>query len=52
MNITDYLVDYLKNQGPIAIPQLGVLTTQDHEAFYDAATATFFPAQRIVNIEL
>ena len=51
MNITDYLVDYLKNQGPVAIPQLGVLTTQEHEAFYDAEAATFYPARRIVTIE-
>ena len=51
MNITDYLVEYLKKQGPVAIPQLGVLTTQDHEAYYDSTTATFYPAQRIVSIE-
>ena len=51
MNITDYLVEYLKSGKAVSIPNAGVLTTKDVEAHFDKATGTFYPSRRTIHIE-
>lgn len=43
MNITDYLVDYLKQGNNVEIPQIGMLAVKKVAAHYDVDSATFFP---------
>ena len=43
MNITDYLVEYLKTGKAVEIPQIGVLALKEEEAHFDSTTSTFFP---------
>lgn len=51
MNITDYLVDYLKQGKHVTIPQIGQLEMRETPAFYDQATSTFFPRQKSVILD-
>lgn len=51
MNITDYLVEYLKTGKPVALPNAGVLSTKDVEAYFDKATDTFYPSRRTIQLE-
>ncbi len=50
MNITDYLVEFLKQGHRVGLPQAGILTTKDIDAHYDAESATFFPACRTIEL--
>ncbi|MBQ6237125.1 MAG: hypothetical protein IJK07_02810 [Bacteroidales bacterium] len=50
MNITDYLVDYLKTGKAVEIPQVGVLAAQEEEAHFDKATSTFYPTRTTIRI--
>ena len=50
MNLTEYLVDYLKHVGHVEIPQVGVLEMNETNAFFDKATSTFFPRRRTIAI--
>ena len=50
MNITDYLVEYLKSGKAVAIPQAGVLATKEIEAHLDRASGTFYPSRRIIEM--
>lgn len=51
MNITDYLVEYLKSGKPVNINGIGVLVEQETTAFFDRATSTFYPTRRGVAIQ-
>lgn len=48
MNITDYLVEYLKSGKPVNINGVGVLVEEETKAFFDRATSTFYPTRRSV----
>ncbi len=50
MNITDYLVEYLKQGNFVEIPNIGVLASKTVDAHYDAASATFFPTCRTIEL--
>lgn len=43
MNITNYLVDYLKLGNNVEIPQIGILAIKEIAAHYDIESATFYP---------
>ena len=51
MNITDYLVEYLKSGKAVAIPHAGVLATKEFEAHFDEKTGIFYPSRRIIQME-
>lgn len=51
MNITDYIVEYLKSGKRVSINGVGVLSEQETTAYYDRATSTFYPTRRSVTIE-
>ena len=51
MNITDYLVEYLKQGNQVNIPQVGLLAEKEVEAHFDQSSATFYPKQRTLSIE-
>lgn len=51
MNITDYLVEYLKQGRPVELPGVGALVAKRVEAFYDAPTSTFYPTRTDIEIE-
>jgi hypothetical protein len=50
MNITDYLVDYLKAGNAVTIPQIGILAMQEVEAHFDSATSTFYPTRSTIQM--
>lgn len=51
MNITDYLVDYLKQGKPVSVPSLGTMVAKEIEAFFDSSSATFYPTHTSIQIE-
>ena len=51
MNITDYLVAYLKQGKTIQIPNVGTLATRDQEAHFDNSSSTFYPSCRSIVLE-
>ena len=50
MNITDYLVEYLKSGKAVAIPQVGTLAAHQEEAHLDKATSTYYPTRTTIQI--
>lgn len=50
MNITDYLVEYLKQGHPVSIRNVGTLKTREVDAFFDQETSTFHPGSRVVEL--
>ncbi len=51
MNITDYLVDYLKHNGSVSLPHVGLFSTRQNEAYFDTDSSTFFPRHQTVVLE-
>ena len=52
MNITDYLVAYLRQGNPVEIPNIGALVSQETASHFDPQTATYYPSQTVINIVL
>ena len=50
MNITNYLVEYLKSGNSVHINGIGVLAHEEIKAFFDPTTATFYPTRRNICI--
>ena len=51
MNITEYLVTYLKEGNSVEIPNVGTFIMKEVVAHYDEATSTFYPTRRTVNLD-
>ena len=51
MNITDYLVEYLKSGKPVNIKGIGVIIEQETKAFFDSTTSTFYPTRQNLSIQ-
>lgn len=48
MNITEYLVAYLREGKSIEIPGIGTLSSKQEEAHFDSASSTFYPSRRVI----
>ncbi len=48
MNITDLIVDFIKEGNVVEFPGMGTLTSSTVSAHHDAATGTYYPARRTV----
>lgn len=51
MNITEYLVAYLRQGKSIEIPGIGTLNSKMEEAHYDSANSTFYPSRRVIEYD-
>ena len=52
MNITDYIVDAIKQGRTVELPGIGTFSTQTVAAHFDDATATFYPTRQQVDFSL
>ena len=48
MNITELIVDFIKQGNVVELPGIGTLTGSMVNAYHDAATGTYYPARRTV----
>lgn len=48
MNITDLIVEFVKEGNVVEFPGMGTLTGSNVSAYHDAASGTYFPARRTV----
>lgn len=48
MNITDFIVDFIKKGNVVEFPGMGTLTSSNVDAYHDQASGTFYPARRTV----
>ena len=48
MNITELIVDFIKQGNVVEIPGMGTLTSSNVNAYHDSAQGTFYPARRTV----
>ncbi len=48
MNITDLIVDFIKEGNVVEFPGMGTLTSSTVSAHHDAASGTYYPARRTV----
>ncbi|MBP5548228.1 MAG: hypothetical protein J6X58_04995 [Bacteroidales bacterium] len=51
MNITDYLVEYLKQGYSVVLPGIGLLSEKETKAFFDSSTSTFHPTCIFLHLE-
>ncbi len=50
MNITDFIVDFIKQGNVVELPGIGTLTGYNVSAHHDAATGTYYPTRRTVKL--
>lgn len=48
MNISDFIVSFIKEGNDVELPGIGTLTGKEIAAHHDAATGTYYPARRTV----
>lgn len=48
MNITDLIVEFIQQGNVVEFPGMGTLTSNNVNAYHDAATSTYYPARRTV----
>ena len=48
MNITELIVEFVKQGNVVEFPGMGTLTSTNVSAYHDAASGTFYPARRTV----
>ena len=48
MNITDLIVEFIKEGNVVEFPGMGTLTSSTVSAHHDAASGTYYPARRTV----
>lgn len=48
MNITDLIVEFVKEGNVVEFPGMGTLTSSTVSAYHDAASGTYYPARRTV----
>lgn len=48
MNITDLIVDFIKEGNVVEFPGMGTLTSSNVSAYHDTASGTYYPARRTV----
>lgn len=48
MNITDLIVDFIKEGNVVEFPGMGTLSSSNVDAYHDAASGTYYPARRSV----
>ena len=50
MNITDLIVEFIKQGNTVEFPGMGTLSSNNVSAHHDAATGTFLPSRRTVSM--
>ncbi len=50
MNITELIVDFIKQGNVVEFPGMGTLSSSNVSAYHDAATGTYYPARRTVSL--